>query len=155
MNKFLKSSLFVISATVGASIAVQGVVQSQPAPNISSGIYASQGHNYYWNNSNKTSCHIANPTQLRLFLNRGVPSRGNASFTLYGFQGRCLWPQGLYAPENDRGRVMYINGSRQICHVSPSLFSLLRPRFGAPLGGVSLGSISNGMTDIGTCPNPG
>ena len=148
-------SWFFISATVGASIAVQGVAQSQPAPNIPSGIYANQGHNYYWNNSNKTSCHIVNPTQLRLFLKRGAPSRGNAPFTPYDYRGGCLWPQGLYTPSDNGGKVMYINGSVQICHVSPSLFSLLSKRFGVPVAGVSQADISAGMADIGTCPNPG
>ena len=151
----LKFALISIGACMGTLEAVQAVAQSAPAPNIPSGIYASQGHNYHWDNTNKRSCHIVGPAQLRLFVKTGMPSRGNAPFTPYGFQGGCLWPQGLYTPANNQGRVMYINGSQQICHVSPSLFKLLRQRFGEPLEGVSLADISKGLNNVGTCPNPG
>ena len=131
------------------------VAQNPPPPNMPSGIYASQGHNYYWNNTEKTSCHVVGPAQLRLFVNRGVPSRGNAPFSPYNFRDGCLWPQGLYVPPNNQGRVMYINSRREICHVSPSLFKLLRQQFGAPHEGSSLADISKGLRNIGTCPNPG
>lgn len=160
MKKGKIVSLFVIGTTVTASICLAQISENlqavaQPAPNIPSGIYAHQGHSYYWSNSGKFTCHIVGPAQLKLFIKKGMPSRGNAPFTPYNFQGGCLWPQGLYTPANNGGKVMYINRSREICHVSPSLFPLLQQQYGPPLEGVSLADISSGMNSIGTCPNPG
>lgn len=155
-------SLFIISATVTASICLgqtleglQAVAQSVPAPNIPSGIYGYQGHSYYWNNTRKVTCHIVGPAQLRLFMKKGMPSQGNAPFTPYEFRGGCLWPKGLYSPPDNQGAVMYINGSKQICHVSPTLFPLLSQQYGPPVGGISINVISDGLSNIGTCPNPG
>ncbi|MBS9390557.1 hypothetical protein BMF77_01324 [Dolichospermum sp. UHCC 0315A] len=160
MKKRKIVSLFVIGATVTASVCLAQISESlqavaQPAPNIPYGIYAHQGHNYYWSNSRKFTCHVVGPVQLKLFIKKGVPSHGNTPFTPYNFQGGCTWPQGLYTPANNEGRVMYINGSREICHVSPSLFPLLQKQYGPPLEGVSLTDISKGLNNIGTCPNPG
>ena len=150
-----KLILGIISGVGIFASTIPVVAQNPPPPNIPSGIYASQGHNYYWNNSEKTSCHVVNPPQLKLFVDRGVPDQGKAPFTPYNFRGGCLWPQGLYSPPNNRGRVMYINSGKEICHVSPSLYQLLLPRFGAPYSGASLAIISQGLKDIGTCPSPG
>jgi hypothetical protein len=73
MKKRKIVSLFVIGATVTASVCLAQISESlqavaQPAPNIPYGIYAHQGHNYYWSNSRKFTCHVVGPVQLKLFI---------------------------------------------------------------------------------------
>ena len=100
------------------------IAQNLPPPDIVSGMYVYQGHIYYWNNNTKTSCHVANPDQHRLFMNMGIPNQ-SGSFSPYSYQGDCAWPQpaqtqnilsGMYVYQ---GHIHYWNNdAKTTCHVA-------------------------------------
>jgi|LakMenEpi03Aug12_release.lakeMendotaPanAssembly.Ray.scaffolds.fasta_scaffold31457_10 hypothetical protein len=155
----IKKFNLLTSIVLGTSTLIAGfsslpsaLAQDTPPPNLPSAMYNYQDNIYYWNKSQKTTCHIVNPVQHRIFIKKGVPSR-SSFFTPYNYQGDCLWPQGVYEPPKE-GKALYINSRKEICHIpTPALHSMLAQKFGVNESSSS-SIISKGLRNIGICPTP-
>lgn len=130
----------------------QVLAQNLPPPDIASGMYVSSGHIYYWNNEAKTTCHIVNPAQHKIFMARGVPNR-NGNFYPYNYKESCLWPQGVYEPPGE-GKAFFITSRGEICHIPTSALQvMLVNQYGVDRNN-PYSVISAGLKNIGICPTP-
>lgn len=144
----VKNSIIALSIFAGFTITSQPTV----AQDLPSGMYVDKTENaiYFWNNAQKTACHVVNPVQHRVFMNNGTQNQnGNFSSANVDRRGDCLWTKGVYEPPGE-GKAFFIMG-RSICHIpTPGLHGFLAQKFGVKESS-SFDIISRGLTNKGIC----